>query len=329
MLIVHVTFSQDPHGCSFYLKTGSCKYGDLCGKRHSYPASSKVILIKHMYDPPNFGDAASLEYEEEEEVSKYREFLEDVYPEFRKYGYIAKLYVCRNFAPHLRGNVYVQYETEENAMKAVRSLSHRYYAGKLLHPEFSPVSDWHAAICGHFRRGRCHRGNDCNFLHVYDSFRRQQLPRKAIRHRKGSDLKIRERPREDSQRNQSRPSRDKPHTFNRGLPREHRSRDAERDATGNEKVDRIHRQRHEEKGKRTVVTAKQREESGRGRDRDRDRDRDRSRDRLRHRGRERERGRDRRRYTDRDNDSGSGGSRNRANDQSRNSRRRDRNREKC
>ncbi len=32
------------------MKIGSCKYGDKCGKYHSYPKSGKIVLFKNMYD---------------------------------------------------------------------------------------------------------------------------------------------------------------------------------------------------------------------------------------------------------------------------------------
>jgi hypothetical protein len=35
---------------------------------------------------------------------------------------------CRNFAPHLRGNVYVQYETEEQAAECLRRMNARWSA---------------------------------------------------------------------------------------------------------------------------------------------------------------------------------------------------------
>jgi hypothetical protein len=43
------------------------------------------------------------------------------------------LQVCRNGSPHLRGNVYVHYCTEESAMAAYNALNGRFYAGKQVH----------------------------------------------------------------------------------------------------------------------------------------------------------------------------------------------------
>lgn len=41
---------QDQINCPFYLKTGACRYGGLCGRHHPYPDKSVTILIKNMYE---------------------------------------------------------------------------------------------------------------------------------------------------------------------------------------------------------------------------------------------------------------------------------------
>lgn len=41
---------KDPLHCAFFLKTGSCRFGDRCGKGHPYPTLSPTILLKNMYD---------------------------------------------------------------------------------------------------------------------------------------------------------------------------------------------------------------------------------------------------------------------------------------
>lgn len=45
-----ILLSQDNYHCAFYLKTGSCRYGQGCGKFHPYPRISETILFKNMYD---------------------------------------------------------------------------------------------------------------------------------------------------------------------------------------------------------------------------------------------------------------------------------------
>ncbi len=41
--------AQDQFHCSFYLKTGSCRFGAACGKGHPLPQVAATILFKNMY----------------------------------------------------------------------------------------------------------------------------------------------------------------------------------------------------------------------------------------------------------------------------------------
>lgn len=52
-----------------------------------------------------------LEFEESERYENFKEFYLDVLPEFEKFGPVTRFFVCYNSDAHLRGNVYVQYET--------------------------------------------------------------------------------------------------------------------------------------------------------------------------------------------------------------------------
>ena len=52
-----------------------------------------------------------LEFEESERYENFKDFYSDVLPEFERFGRIVTFKVCSNSESHLRGNVYVQYET--------------------------------------------------------------------------------------------------------------------------------------------------------------------------------------------------------------------------
>lgn len=41
--------SQDSQNCPFFLKTGACRFGDSCSRRHPHPSSSSTLLIPGMY----------------------------------------------------------------------------------------------------------------------------------------------------------------------------------------------------------------------------------------------------------------------------------------
>ena len=64
------------------------------------------------------------------------------------------------------GNVYVKFADEEAAAAALQKMNGRFYAGRMLTAEFSPVSDFREARCRQFDDGMCKRGDQCNFMHL-------------------------------------------------------------------------------------------------------------------------------------------------------------------
>ncbi|NWR49335.1 U2AFM protein, partial [Regulus satrapa] len=167
---------KDRANCPFYIKTGSCRFGDSCSSRkHNYPTSSKTLLVRGMFITfgmeqcrrDDYDTDASLEYSDEETYQQFLEFYEDVLPEFQNVGKVVQFKVSCNYEPHLRGNVYVQYQSEKDCQAALALFSGRWYAGRQLHCEFCPVTRWKTAICGLFERQKCPRGKHCNFLHVF------------------------------------------------------------------------------------------------------------------------------------------------------------------
>ncbi|XP_006896191.1 PREDICTED: U2 small nuclear ribonucleoprotein auxiliary factor 35 kDa subunit-related protein 2-like [Elephantulus edwardii] len=166
---------RDPTYCPFYSKTGACRFGDRCSRRHNFPTSSPTLLIKSMFstfgmEQCRMGDYdpdAGLEYSEEETYQQFLDFYDDVLPEFQKVGRVVQFKVSCNADPHLRGNVYVQYESEKDSRAALALFNGRWYAGRQLRCEFCPVTRWHVAICGRFESQQCSRGAHCNFLHVF------------------------------------------------------------------------------------------------------------------------------------------------------------------
>jgi len=82
--------------------------------------------------------------------NRFEEFYEEVFAELMQYGELAELNICDNLGDHLKGNVYVKYTDGDYAAKAIKSLRGRYYAGKALMPEFSPVTDFREAVCRQF-----------------------------------------------------------------------------------------------------------------------------------------------------------------------------------
>ena len=64
------------------------------------------------------------------------------------------------------GNVYIKFVDEEYAEKCLTQMTGRYYAGRLVAPEYSPVSDFSEARCRQFDEDHCLRGGYCNFMHL-------------------------------------------------------------------------------------------------------------------------------------------------------------------
>ena len=62
-----------------------------------------------------------------------------------QYGPVEELHVCDNLNEHMLGNVYCKFEDEEDAEKAIKGLTGRYYNGRPLAPEYSPVTDFREA----------------------------------------------------------------------------------------------------------------------------------------------------------------------------------------
>ncbi|KAM6943562.1 LOW QUALITY PROTEIN: U2 small nuclear ribonucleoprotein auxiliary factor 35 kDa subunit-related protein 2-like [Xenentodon cancila] len=166
---------RDVANCPFFLKTGACRFGDRCSRKHVYPTASPTLMVRAMFKTfgmeevrrDDYDIDACLEHSEEELQESFLDFYHDVLPEFKSIGRVVQFKVCCNHEPHLRGNVYVQFETEEQCREALIKFNGRWYAGRQLHCEISPVTRWKNAICGLFDRQKCPKGKHCNFLHVF------------------------------------------------------------------------------------------------------------------------------------------------------------------
>ncbi|XP_063232839.1 U2 small nuclear ribonucleoprotein auxiliary factor 35 kDa subunit-related protein 2 isoform X1 [Bacillus rossius redtenbacheri] len=148
--------NPDKPVCPFFSKTGACRFGDRCSRNHPRPAISKVLLIANFYshfvlnqfETDEYDTDVMLEYEDSERYQHFKEFYNDVLPEFEHHGRVVQFKVCRNFEPHLRGNVYVEYMKTRDAVTAFQKFQGRWYGGRQLSIEFTAVTSWKSAICG-------------------------------------------------------------------------------------------------------------------------------------------------------------------------------------
>lgn len=166
---IHGT-EEDRVNCPFYFKIGACRHGDRCSRLHNKPVFSQTILISHMYQNPltqivaTNTDPSSIDKKKADE--EFEDFYEEVFEELCKHGKLEELNICDNLGDHLLGNVYAKYEDEEDAASAQKALYGRFYAGRPLVCEFSPVTDFREARCRQFDEGTCNRGGYCNFMHI-------------------------------------------------------------------------------------------------------------------------------------------------------------------
>lgn len=159
--------------CPFFHKTSACRFGDTCSRNHVRPGISRIILIQNFYShycleqTENEHGNSALEFENNELYSHFKNFFYDIVPEIEKFGNIKQVVVCCNTEIHLRGNVYVEYSSEREALVGLKSLNGRWYAGKQLSVQFSSISSWKMAICGLHHINKCPKGGTCNFIHRF------------------------------------------------------------------------------------------------------------------------------------------------------------------
>ena len=160
---------KDSLYCPFFQKIGSCMHGETCSRMHIRPQASKTLLLCNLY--PNPLRFISLLPDGVLEISRstldrnFDEFYIDIYEELRTFGPIEDLMVASNLCDHLVGNVLVRYENLEDAVSAYSNLRCRYYAGRPIDAQYSPVEVFSGAVCRQLSLGKCQHGENCNFIH--------------------------------------------------------------------------------------------------------------------------------------------------------------------
>lgn len=161
---------KDRVNCPFYFKIGACRHGDRCSRLHNRPTISPTLLLSNMYQRPDMitpgVDAQGQPIDPRKIQEHFEDFYEDIFEELSKFGEIECLNVCDNLADHMIGNVYVQFKEEDQAAAALHALQGRFYSGRPIIVDFSPVTDFREATCRQFEENNCNRGGYCNFMHV-------------------------------------------------------------------------------------------------------------------------------------------------------------------
>ncbi|SJX64136.1 related to splicing factor U2AF 35 kd subunit [Sporisorium reilianum f. sp. reilianum] len=156
---------QDKVNCSFYYKIGACRHGDRCSRKHIRPPYSCTLLLSNVYRNPRHHEQ-DCTITDTELQAQFDTFYEDMFVELAQYGQLVEMHVCDNVGDHLIGNVYARYRYEADAQRAVDALNDRWYDGKPLFAELSPVTDFQEACCRQNETNECNRGGFCNFMHL-------------------------------------------------------------------------------------------------------------------------------------------------------------------
>merc|ERR1711953_683482 len=139
---------KDKVNCSFYFKIGACRHGDRCSRIHNKPTFCQTIVLNNLYiNPQNSAksaDGSHLTNVSDEEMQEH----------------------CDNLGDHLVGNVYIKFRREEDAARAVAELNNRWFGGRPIYAELSPVTDFREACCRQYEMGECVRSGFCNFMHL-------------------------------------------------------------------------------------------------------------------------------------------------------------------
>ncbi|KAJ8762357.1 hypothetical protein K2173_007515 [Erythroxylum novogranatense] len=224
---------KDRVNCPFYFKIGACRHGDRCSRLHNRPTISPTLLLSNMYQRPDMitpgVDPQGQPIDPRKIQEHFEDFYEDIFEELNKFGEIESLNVCDNLADHMIGNVYVQFREEDQAAAALQALQGRFYSGRPIIADFSPVTDFREATCRQFEENNCNRGGYCNFMHVKVIGR--ELRRKLFGRYRGYRVS-RSRSRSGSPRH--RRDRDRERDKDRDRDSDRRERDhRERDYRGN------------------------------------------------------------------------------------------------
>lgn len=179
---------RDKVNCAFYFKIGACRHGETCSRKHVKPQYSPTLLLPNMYLNPANDPTCTLTPAQLQQ--HFDLFYEDVFTELAvRYGPIEEMLVCDNLGDHLIGNIYVRFQDEGAAAKAVEDLNRRWYAGRPVFAELSPVTEFKEACCRQYELNECNRGGYCNFMHF--KYPTMDLKRELLAAQRESDRRAR------------------------------------------------------------------------------------------------------------------------------------------
>ncbi|KAL9178490.1 hypothetical protein ACHAXT_001828 [Thalassiosira profunda] len=227
---IHGT-EEDKVNCPFYFKIGACRHADRCSRIHHRPAFSQTILIKHIYRHPireaeltaarEGRSVDGIAIDEEKAREEFLAFFEDFFEELSKFGRLEALHICDNLGDHMIGHAYAKFSEEEEAADALNVMNGRYYDGRRMEVEFSPVTDFREARCRDFDEDTCRRGGFCNFMHIkpVPMCLIRDMEDEAEEERRREEMDRQERRRREERRSHRRERRDKDRSSRRDRKR--------------------------------------------------------------------------------------------------------------
>ena len=105
--------------------------------------------------------------------------------------------------------MYIKFRREEDAERAVKELNNRWFGGRPIYAELSPVTDFREACCRQYEMGECTRSGFCNFMHLKPISRelRRDLYSRGAKFKSRSRSPLRDRDRNGGSGNRRRRSR--------------------------------------------------------------------------------------------------------------------------
>lgn len=166
------TRRQVPLSSSFFTLYFTLEYiyCKRCSRVHHKPPFSQTVIVFHWWLNPLSAIAAMggdpSQMDERQLQEDFDIYYEEIFEELAAQGQLEEVQVCENLGDHMVGNVYVKYADEEDAETCQKRLHGRFFAGRMLAAEYSPVTDFREARCRQYDEGTCTRGGFCNFLHI-------------------------------------------------------------------------------------------------------------------------------------------------------------------
>ena len=242
---------KDQTYCPFYRKTGACRHGTRCSRQHVVPLDATCVLLPHFWiNPTQLLLDAQHNHTPPPEIctqkpavlqTRFEDFFSEIHVEMRKYGVVEEMHVLDNLSDHLVGNVYIRFKERKMAEAMIVANRGRWFAGRCLMPEMSPIPNFAEGRCRKYDMNTCDRGGACNFLHIKklgDSFGRDMQYQQDLTHYKhvkqrrideedrralASRSRSRSRSRSSRSRSRSRSSRSRSRSSSRSRSRSYSS----------------------------------------------------------------------------------------------------------